>query len=110
MEKQLVELAVEKGFKAKTLTTIWTQNKYTTQDKGLINKECIYLLLCEIQKWLREVHKLHIEIIPENQDYKTVWHPIVYHIMIPEETINCGFQDTYEEALESGIKFHLESI
>jgi hypothetical protein len=121
--RKLAQLAKDKGFnipvRARYSFAVWDSNKwelflepigiYNNSDKakyGSISAPTLSLL----QKWLREVHQLHIEVIPENQDYSTVWHPIVYDIRVPEDTINCGFQNTYEAALESGIKFHLETL
>ena len=62
-----------------------------------------------LQKWLREIHKIQIDIIPNDTDYSLdVW----------KRTENCGEEDrnykgyykTYEEALEIGLVKALELI
>ncbi len=61
-------------------------------------------------KWLREVHKLHVDVDPSEGD----WNPTV--ITLEDWTCaekfgdNIPIQDTYEEACEAGIKYCLEKL
>lgn len=60
-------------------------------------------------KWLREVHKLAINI--EFQIDSPTWKWRVYHIE-PSEDKHTNFQhyNTYEEACEAAIKYCLENL
>ncbi len=70
-----------------------------------------YLHLCEIKKWLREVHKIHISVITYHKNnvlsgyivivFKVLDNPIYERIEI---------SDTYELALEKGLQEALSSI
>ena len=51
---EIAKLAKNKGFKAKTVSTIHTFEYFTNNGKNFkINDTCLFLLACEIQKWLR---------------------------------------------------------
>ena len=63
--EEIALLASKKGFEAKTLSTKWTLNAHLGISKSktfLVNETCDYLLLAEMQKWLREKHKIYSEI------------------------------------------------
>ena len=63
-----------------------------------------------LQKWLRENHEIHIEIIPDESDPKSIWHTIVYPLFCMKEPSNEGAFDTYEDALEKGLQEALKLI
>ena len=119
MEEQLVsfetaKLANEKGFFE------WTQHRYNK--KGLFNESKSWSISAPtqslLQKWLREVHNLHIEILPFFQDslfgynvcvYKTQRERIEYELNEINNPIHCDYK-TYEEALEEGLQEALKLI
>ena len=66
-EKQLfkiAKLAETKGFKTKTITTSFTNNYLLGGKNVMINEMCIYLWMCELQKWIENEYNCTIEIIP----------------------------------------------
>lgn len=71
---------------------------------------CSMPTLAQAQKWLREVHKWHIIIIPQ------IWKGIVFdfhlwHAMRGYENKNRGFNfSSYESALSAGIEAALKLI
>lgn len=109
--KEICKLAAEKGFKAKALSTDWTLKDYNGKNSGFkINDTCDYLLLCEIQKFIRE--KLNIDIFIINAYVQGNYNKYTYVArFIGGEDVNTKDfnSDTYEEALEAGIKEILEN-
>ena len=107
--KKLLELAVEKGFKPKTLTTRWTLEAKLGIKKSetfLVNETCEYLLLCEIQKWLREKHGIYLVV----QNYSKASDEVLgFRAHIFPYLLTKAF-DTYEEALEKGLQEALKLI
>ena len=104
---KLADLARNKGFKAKTLSTRFTMNAVLGLNKSktfLINDICLYLLLCEIQKWLREFHDINIQNHFLNKKYAV---KIKYGNNLSENIYN---KDTYEEALEEALQEALKLI
>jgi hypothetical protein len=69
-------------------------------------------------KWLREVHKLHIEVNPAVFDYKhddihDGWSCEIMHLSSMAYNADFDFQkkySTYEEACEVAIKYCLEKL
>ena len=61
-------------------------------------------------KWLREVHKLHIDVDPSEGD----WNPTVLELEDWTCAVKFGdnipIQDSYEEACEAAIKYCLENL
>lgn len=61
-------------------------------------------------KWLREKHRLHIDIDPSESD----WNPTVITLEDWTCIVKYGdkipVQDTYEEACEAAIKYCLENL
>lgn len=92
--KELLEIAEEKGFdyspiKAETWL-LATKNGETEN----------YIILCLVQKWLREEYGIHVEVIKEGvSSYKfEVW---------DDEGMDFqyrGYDKTYEEALKKGLE------
>ena len=118
MKEQIEKIALlarDKGFEAKTLSTKFTMNAYLGINKSktfLISDMCDYLLLAEMQKWLREVHNLWVE--PSVNTYpKTNNIAVAIHYFIDSEITktyslyeleNLTHSDTFEEALEKGLQ------
>ena len=69
-----------------------------------------------VMKWLREVHKIFIEIgvsIDLNGKYHygfRLLNSICKNILEPKDLVKMGFKDTYEEACEASIKYTLENL
>ena len=102
MKQELVQLAKDKGFVATFV-----------HDKPFIysSKEPLRWLfwMTELQKWLREIHNIHLRVIPSEEDIRyydaTV---ITLNTYNPDEWLwNERFiyydYDSYEECLEDGL-------
>ena len=69
-----------------------------------------------VMKWLREVHKIFIEIgvsIDLNGKYHygfRLLNSTCKNILEPKDLVKMGFKDTYEEACEASIKYTLENL
>lgn len=69
-----------------------------------------------LQKWLREVHNIHITLFPEDKDDKTkIWISELYTLNYGEDSEvsylkQGGTKITYEEALEVGLQEALKQI
>lgn len=61
------------------------------------------------QKWLRDVHYLHITITPDDVEFKK-WGWTIFTSKYVKYSVFCQGYSTYEEALEAGIKKALEII
>lgn len=129
MEDTLIEfktanLAKEKEFKPKTVSTSWTFKSLLGEGKltigALMNLQCQSNLLNEIQKWLREVHKIQITIDPiYNEEGTEIEH---YEFMVFTnnksktnallDRLNGSYDKykTYEQALEEGLQTALKLI
>lgn len=109
--KEIAQVAKEKGFIAKTITTSFT-NKYLLGGKNVfITDTCIYLWLTELQKWLRESHEIYCEVMvvnDENNETKFIA-DIVSDIIEEEVEDNTTFE-TYEEGLEDAVREALNLI
>ena len=110
---KLADLARKKGFKAKTLSTSFTMNAVLGLNKSktfLINDICLYLLLCEIQKWLLDKHYIHIYIIT---DWVT-WECIISRPDQPNIQVKSDDNKPYfgwdHQALEKGLQEALKLI
>jgi hypothetical protein len=104
MNKETIILAKEKGFKAKTLSTIWTQDYLLgIKPNFKLNDQCYSNLLSEIQKWLREERGIILQIVFS----KTFG----YHYRIDRYgVVEKKYFDRYEEALEKGLQEALKLI
>jgi len=94
MKQQLLEKALKLGFKSKI--SIVHEN-LKVSDGGITEKLLYYLWLCELQKWIREVHEIHINI---DRSYERGFY--LYEYFIDKNYQEFGFK-TYEEALEEGL-------
>lgn len=109
--ESICKLAQEKGFKAKTVSTSVTLKYHLGEGKNLlINDTCNYLLLAEIQKWLRELNTPRVIIV--TTDF-VAWEAEILNpdkeIIILTKNKEDKWFDSYEEALIAGIKETLEN-
>lgn len=111
--EEIAFLAREKGFEAKTLSTKFTINAHLGINKSktfLINETCDYLLLAEMQKWLREKHQIYSEVhsIDCTDINRMRFHSNVFSELYDEEwndDINEeDMFDTYELAIIDSLK------
>ena len=86
MENHL-KSCIEKGFKAKTLTTKWTLDCLTGNGKGnfLVTPLCELLLLAEIKAWLRIDYMIHIEMLCEPEIVNDMVGEMYYRTFIWQE-------------------------
>lgn len=104
MKKIVSKLARKKGFKAKTFSTIWTFQHYAFGASGFkINDTCDYLLLCEIQKWIRDEFEIYIQVFYHKSGKFEVMIVNSSDNVISTELFGEMFT-SYEEALMAGIK------
>lgn len=122
MKKQVLDskiafIVAEKGFKTVTVTTGFT-NKYLLGGKDfLITEMCIYLWMCELQKWLREEHNISIYLEPfwetledcKDRNKRPEFAPWVIGEYI-EESEEPKYYKDYNEALLEGLKEALTLI
>ena len=113
---ETAKLLKEKGFdeKCRALYTFWFDEVEGPKEDEAENWniEPKYFSAPTLQmamKWLREVHKLAINI--EFQIDSPTWKWRVYHIE-PSEDKHTNFQhyNTYEQACEAGIRYCLENL
>jgi hypothetical protein len=74
----------------------------------MITEMCIYLWLCELQKWLREVHKIDLYIEPVWKDFDKGITQYCPWVMFPKEMFGLDdedseYFDSYEKALENAL-------
>lgn len=109
--ESLCKLAQEKGFKAKTVSTSATLKYHLGEGKNLlINDTCDYLLLCEIQKWLREDFKTDVFVLHAKSGYWWTILRILEESFQPRDDIKDMYYNKYEQALIAGIKETLKTI
>lgn len=109
---ELAELAKEKGFVPHTFSTNWTNNFHLGIGKNiLINEYCNYLLLEEINKWLRDNYEKFVEVQIETAVSKQSFKWLIFGLT---NNIYWNIQDSnglkyvnYEDALLEGL---LEAI
>lgn len=95
------------------LTKLSKEKGFLSKDNLInINNSYYYLWLCELQKWLREVHKIVVESIVfdkgflENDKFCYQW-----RVYDNTEDWFTGLEfKTYEEALEVGLQEALKLI
>ena len=103
--KELIQLAKEKGFKGR----VFCQSEI---ESDLI----FYLWSCEVQKWLRDIHSINITlkwVYSVVSTEKAVWGYEVKGILMVNNNILDYTEDkleTYEQALEEGLKQALELL
>lgn len=92
MKEELIKLAKELGFESKIVSSIpW---KYSQ------NEELRYCLwMCELQKWVRDIHNIDVVIIPNEIGYEY----FIYNRYPPMKFVGREVFQHYEKALEAGI-------
>ena len=109
---ETAKLAFEKGYPVFNNSS--KSNFYNRRTKNLIyfgrtgqqTKEHLYGAPTQslLQKWIREIHKIHIVINP----YQNEFLDYTLSVLTPHERAMWGFEEegsyiTYEEALEKGL-------
>jgi len=93
----------------------WGYCTYNHKGKDYISAPTLQMAM----KWLREVHKLYVEVVPnplnfEHQDIQDGWGCEVIHLSDLSYDGNYEFfqkkYSTYEEACEAAIKYCLENL
>lgn len=134
MQEQLIKLetailAKEKGFDIKT-TQFYSSNyglckeyeELLVYQGGVLLNDCdsnidlgeIYYASTQslLQKWLRDIHNIHLVIIPEEDDnYQRIW--VARFSDLTDKVMYLKYltiEPTYEEALEEGIYKALKLI
>lgn len=105
-KETLISLAKEKGFISELLShTVW---KYSYKEDLRY-----YLWMCELQKWLREIHLFHIEIFL-GYDEDNIWYDYsLYKIAMNYEykpLASSSNGETYEKCLQKGLLQALKLI
>jgi len=101
----------------KELYVLSNKLDFTSKNLYIDWKTDSYLWMCELQKWLREVHNIHIEVYLA-RDIRNEYH---IHIAgedelsnnsqnLIEKYLDTNIYDSYEEALELGLKNGLKLI
>ena len=109
--QELAKLAKDKGFTVHTVTTKFTNDYLLGGKNVMITEMCIYLWMCELQKWLREKHHLIIIVAYQYEHDSTPYSYWIYK-ELQSLPINQWVNDlnTYEEALEAGLQKALSYI
>lgn len=92
MITELKKQAVIFGYKDKTIV-------------GNTKELAIYYILCDIQKWLREKHGIHITI-----NYNTIWKGYYFQVLKIRNHLKTNylkqgesFEENYEKSLEKAL-------
>lgn len=102
----ICKLAQEKGFQPITFSTKWVYNFYIGIGKNIkITEMADYILLCEIQKWLRDIKKIDLIVVNAyvRGDYNKYSYVARYVGGKDIETKDF-YSDSYEESLKEGLK------
>jgi hypothetical protein len=110
--EEIVLLAKDKGFEAKTMSTKFTMCGYLGINKAnlsIINDTCDYLLLAEMQKWLRDKHDIFSEVLcgEYNNISKIRFESCVFSDLFEsedEEFQEENIFDSYELAMVDSLK------
>lgn len=82
--------------------------EYRMRNSQTLERYIMRPYYCLAMKWLREKHKMHVDIDPS----EGTWYPCV--IELEDWTSLTGgeltSQNTYEEAVEAALKYALESL
>jgi len=109
---EIAKLLKENGFNCESFASIkvFRGHRYEINGELITPKEdTIIPTLQMAMKWLREVHKLAINI--EFQIDFPTWKWRIYHIEpSADKHTNFKHYDTYEEACEAAIKYCLENL
>lgn len=120
---EIAKLLKKRGFEPPHDYRKWLPNMYTDNGEikwGVWSDDWYPRITLQMtMKWLREVHRLHIEVVPypfnfEHQDIQDGWGCEVTHLSDLSYDGNYEFfqkkYSTYEEACESAIRYCLENL
>lgn len=106
MKQKLIKSAKEKGFETNyiDLDSFKTNETDITEYMSSLIETVYYLWMCELQKWLRDKHNIHMSLVFELEDghnefYVDTW-------TVDRKNMDCqfsGLESTYEKALEKGL-------
>jgi hypothetical protein len=117
--EEIVLLAKDKGFEAKTMSTKFTMCGYLGINKAnlsIINDTCDYLLLAEMQKWLREKHNVFCEVQSVNYTdinrmrFESCVYSELYEDEYTDDIDEKDVFDTYELALLDALSDALKDL
>lgn len=111
--KEISILAKQKGFVPKIFSTIWTFDSYNgIKDYPMVTNMCDYLLLCEIQFWLREIHKIHSEALTSNISESIEKSIIIYNSSIITQDLDIILDTSlfFHNALSISILYGLNLL
>lgn len=93
-------------------TFMWQWNDEEFMKKVLMDGSIAIPTLQMTMKWLREVHKLYINIWADPKDVENNDFDIVFRTQVFNSTSNYGTYEfsTYEEACEAAIRYCLENL
>ena len=117
---EVSKLLKEKGFDEYSLKNYWSSDKelhdwkwelsYNKNSDGNRNtKDCAAPTQQMAMKWLREVHKVNIEI-HYNRFGKNYKYLIIYKPEVLDDIRSLGVYFHYEEAVETALKYCLENL
>lgn len=119
---ETAKLLKEKGFEGQChLSQVDTEAKHNGDSKWITETKTEIKIptLQMAMKWLREVHRLHVGVVPypfnfEHPDIQDGWGCDVTHLSDLSYDGNYEFfqkrYSTYEEACEAAIKYCLENL
>ena len=104
--KEIAILAQQKGFKGTVLSTNWTMRHYNgVKGLPLVTNMCEYLLLCDIQFWLRNIHFILLEIYIQKPITNKKYYSGLFSGKIKKYNLNetINYFKSYELCLEHNI-------
>ena len=113
MKEQLIsfetaKLAKEKGVKLDINGLYWEDGSYDSGENALVYEEFQDVMSAPtqslLQKWLREVHNIDVNVLPYNKTKKE------YEVYVDLAVTTWSGYKTYEEALEVGLQEALKLI
>lgn len=120
---EVARLAKVKGFDVPT-RTIKVEKIEGTEKEVWDEEECRYITQWEtrsvriptqslLQRWMREIHAIDIDIypiFPDGEPYKREYGCQVYAVGKSNKPFRIGYAKTYENMLESALKYALENL
>ena len=104
--KEISVLAQQKGFKGTVLSTNWTMRHYNgVKGLPLVTNMCEYLLLCDIQFWLRNNYFILLEISIQKPITNKKYYSGLFSGKIKKYNLNetINYFESYELCLEHNI-------
>lgn len=118
---EVAKLAKEKGFPQDVFGTCEMKSSCYLEDERFYKDGCIYPIenaytaptQSLLQRWLREIHAIDIDIypiFPDGEPYKREYGCQVYAVGKSNKPFRIGYAKTYENMLESALKYALENL